>query len=1009
MIPARLKLENFMCFSDIEIDFSSLKTACLTGKNGSGKSSILDAITWVLWEQARSKSDKLIKLDMNNMKVELEFSVNNVKYKIFRFFQKGSLNNPKKGSKTLLELFYFDEKKNTWQPYSGKSLKETQDRINDIIKMEYDAFVNSVYIRQGNVDSFLTKSPEERKRVLADILGLGEYERLYRKSIDKAEQLKIAAKVLKEQINEGEIKQFCLKKHKNEKEEIITKINTTQEQLSLKLLQKEELGRTQNHYKILAEQKELYCNIKEKYIDDIDRIKANVDRLEGSYSKYKEFIALEEVIKNKYQNHINLKDKLKDFDNKELEYHKLKDRLIEFGSNQIVRRYGAEQEYKKICKSLEERLNELDRCRKILEESEKIQQKYVEYKDLKNKIENLGQFKLELADLETKEARLQTIINKLSSEYQIQIETIKSAIFEIEESLNSKQELIDNIDFLEKEIKQYDKYEAELERVREKGIAQREIIFDRGNKKAFIELELEKLKEKINLLQPKTVDPQCPTCSGKVINTEDIVRKLEFEIDNLMIQVESNENDISIAEDEMKFLRVAYKEKKKYLAKRSALVFELAEFKTELKNLEIEEKKLGKYKQDIIDLEELIKKQDFAQEEKYQINIINERKEQIKQFLNDYDMLVVKSRDLSYIEEAHELLKQAKEKAQEIETELPYFTMSKRTLEKELEGPLKDNQGEFARDAYEKLISIDYNLQAHIDLRQELNSSQEIEYDYLNLQYAYQQLPFVETNLGQFKQALENTIAELNRINEIINNIESELTKYSQKTLHLKEVDFEFEMLNNELNACNCDLAVVNERIRTVDEAMASIRDKRKDLDNINKDISHYIELANAFGEKGIQDIIIENSIPEIEKEANAFLAKLTDDQMRIQLKSSKRNKTFDVNERLDIYIADKLGTRSYELYSGGEAVRINFAIRIALSKLLAKSRGVKLQTLIIDDVFGSQDSAAQEKLASIINLIEDDFDMILIVTHNEALVELFQGRIEISKESGKPVVQVVA
>ena len=38
--------------------------------------------------------------------------------------------------------------------------------------------------------------------------------------------------------------------------------------------------------------------------------------------------------------------------------------------------------------------------------------------------------------------------------------------------------------------------------------------------------------------------------------------------------------------------------------------------------------------------------------------------------------------------------------------------------------------------------------------------------------------------------------------------------------------------------------------------------------------------------------------------------------------------------DAFDIEIADELGTRNYELYSGGEAFRINFAIRVALSKL---------------------------------------------------------------------------
>ena len=49
------------------------------------------------------------------------------------------------------------------------------------------------------------------------------------------------------------------------------------------------------------------------------------------------------------------------------------------------------------------------------------------------------------------------------------------------------------------------------------------------------------------------------------------------------------------------------------------------------------------------------------------------------------------------------------------------------------------------------------------------------------------------------------------------------------------------------------------------------------------------------------------------------------------------------IHETLEIYISDEVGTRNYELYSGGEAFRVNFALRLALSRLLARRAGSKL------------------------------------------------------------------
>jgi len=92
--------------------------------------------------------------------------------------------------------------------------------------------------------------------------------------------------------------------------------------------------------------------------------------------------------------------------------------------------------------------------------------------------------------------------------------------------------------------------------------------------------------------------------------------------------------------------------------------------------------------------------------------------------------------------------------------------------------------------------------------------------------------------------------------------------------------------------------------------------------------------------------------------------------------------------------------TRAYELFSGGEAFRVNFALRIALSRLLARRAGARLQTLIIDEGFGTQDGKGREKLVEAINSIRDDFDKILVITHIDELKDAFPTRIDITKDS---------
>jgi DNA repair protein SbcC/Rad50 len=120
---------------------------------------------------------------------------------------------------------------------------------------------------------------------------------------------------------------------------------------------------------------------------------------------------------------------------------------------------------------------------------------------------------------------------------------------------------------------------------------------------------------------------------------------------------------------------------------------------------------------------------------------------------------------------------------------------------------------------------------------------------------------------------------------------------------------------------------------------------------------------------------------------------------MRLRLQTQRDKKTGGVAETLDIQISDEQGTRPYETFSGGEAFRINFALRIALSRLLARRAGARLRTLVIDEGFGTQDAHGTQKLVEAIHAVEQDFAKVLIITHLEDLKNSFPARIEVEKD----------
>ena len=172
-------------------------------------------------------------------------------------------------------------------------------------------------------------------------------------------------------------------------------------------------------------------------------------------------------------------------------------------------------------------------------------------------------------------------------------------------------------------------------------------------------------------------------------------------------------------------------------------------------------------------------------------------------------------------------------------------------------------------------------------------------------------------------------------------------------------------------------------------------------LHKLTEDSQAYGDLAIAFGKGGNQALLIAASVPLLEQEANLLLSRMTDNRLSLTLetrRAKRSSRDAEQVETLEVYIADELGTRSYELFSGGEKFRINLALRIALSKLIAWRSGSPLTTLFIDEGFGTQDLSGQEKIVEVINSIQEDFQLIIVITHIDEIKEAFTLRIEVSK-----------
>ncbi len=172
MIPIELEVENFLAYRDPgPLRFDGIHVACLAGPNGAGKSSLLDAITWSLWGRARSNSaDELMHQGQQNMRVALTFDQGPDRFRVQRQRRAG-----KQGASALV-LQAWDPGTNSWRDQSGARIAETQKKIEALLRLDFETFVNSAFLMQGRADEFTTKTPAQRKQVLGSILGLSRWE-----------------------------------------------------------------------------------------------------------------------------------------------------------------------------------------------------------------------------------------------------------------------------------------------------------------------------------------------------------------------------------------------------------------------------------------------------------------------------------------------------------------------------------------------------------------------------------------------------------------------------------------------------------------------------------------------------------------------------------------------------------------------------------------------------------------------------------------------------------------
>jgi exonuclease SbcC len=310
-----------------------------------------------------------------------------------------------------------------------------------------------------------------------------------------------------------------------------------------------------------------------------------------------------------------------------------------------------------------------------------------------------------------------------------------------------------------------------------------------------------------------------------------------------------------------------------------------------------------------------------------------------------------------------------------------------------------------------ELAALGYGAAAHDAARRAELQARPAEAEYRQLESARAALKPLEDEIANLESEIKNRQSELDHQQGEYDEAISALSAVEAQAPDLDAAERSLFDLQERENQLHQEVGAARQKV----SVLADLRKRKKALESergeMGLQIGHYKTLERAFGKDGVPALLIEQALPEIEMKANQVLGRLSEDSMHLHFETQARykdEKRKEMRETLEIQVSDGAGLRDYEMYSGGEAFRVNFAIRLALSEVLAQRKGARLQMLVIDEGFGSQDALGRQRLIQAINAVKADFAKILVITHLEELKDAFPTRIEVEKTEAGSTVEVI-
>ncbi len=898
MIPEELHLRNFLSHRESDLDLRGVHVASLVGDNGTGKSALLDGITWAVWGRARTPyghDDELVHHGESSVEVEFVFRMpyQGGEEQRFRILRRRE-QQARRAASSVLDFQIQGE--NGWRPLNGNNVRETQARIIENLGLDYDTFINSAYLRQGHADEFTVQTPADRKRVLSVILGLDQWERYAERARQSLAVVQAQEKELVRRLSEIEQDlarrpeyQAALSQTEADAQEAAAAMQQAQEELNALTRVQEQSAALQRQ----IEETRRRTTEEQVRLADLQRQRS---AHQGRRDAYQALIAQTPAIEARLQAYQTALSEERAWSEKLGQAARLQEEKTR-----------AEKLIAREAEALRERIRVLER------EAARKEQAVVA---VRSRIEQ---------EIRERQGQVRSLRERLpGAEFTAILEDAEG---QLEFTAQVAQEL---------ELARADLQNAKITRT---------TLAERNRQ---LKTLMEETKERLEAIT--RAEATCPLCR-QALSPEhqlQLLNQLQSEGNAMGEEHRRNSQQLRTLQAEETALEGQIREHDQTLRTRTRLEQQVTRMHQQLEQAEEARQRIASIEVEVAALQTQLDTGAYGEAERNAMALVHADIAAVEAQLSSeayghaarasLEGVLAELARLGYDAIAHNALKTRVQSLAAAESEY-------RELEKARVGV----QGE--EEALKRLV--------------------------LECTMQEQRLSQLELERGTQQMELETLLPSLAMLPHV---------QQSVQTARKKEAT-----ARQLVGAARQQLAALD----TQERRMAQLREQQSTLAGRGAVLK---ELREAFGVNGIPAMIIEHTLPLFELEANRLLEQLSGGRMHVRFDTQRETKSGSIRETLDILISDEKGSRPYENYSGGEQFRVNFAIRVALARLLAQRAGMRPRALFVDEGFGSLDTDGRQRLVEAVKAVQEDFDLILVITHIEELRDAFPVRIQVSK-----------